>query len=252
MSKKIKKGKKIVLGFVIAITIMTTIAALTHIPIRTTNDFTQRGNEFFKKGDFEAAITDFDHAIKIDPLNAVAHFLRGNTYHEKGEYDKAIEDYCEAIKLELTYANIYNYRGLAYIENGDYEKAIADFSQAIKANPNRVYSSTEKDKKKGASDKAILDSHFATRKDINNTSAYFNRANAYSKKGDYDKAIAEYTQVIKINPNYFAAYINRGLAFDKKGDYDKAVADFILALRIDPNNQTAKASLEMAKIGRGY
>jgi tetratricopeptide (TPR) repeat protein len=57
------------------------------------------------------------------------------------------------------------------------------------------------------------------------TTAYHNRAVAYSLAGDIDKAIADYTKVIKIAPDNASAYANRSRAYASIGDYASAAAD---------------------------
>ena len=42
------------------------------------------------KGDFNAAIADFNRAIELNPKDAVAYSNRGNTKRDKGDLDGAI------------------------------------------------------------------------------------------------------------------------------------------------------------------
>ena len=51
------------------------------------------------------------------------------------QYEAAIEDYDEAIRLEPDYATTYHNRGLAKDALGQYEAAIADYDEAIRLNP---------------------------------------------------------------------------------------------------------------------
>src|SRR5439155_1039818 len=49
---------------------------------------------------------------------AIAHNNRGNGYFRKGEYDSAIEDYDKSIKALPQYAKAFNNRGVAYQKKG--------------------------------------------------------------------------------------------------------------------------------------
>jgi tetratricopeptide (TPR) repeat protein len=60
---------------------------------------------------------------------AFAFTNRGNGYVLKGEYDRAIADYTEAIKLDPNFAAAYNGRAGAYSDQGDVDRAVADYAE---------------------------------------------------------------------------------------------------------------------------
>jgi tetratricopeptide (TPR) repeat protein len=66
---------------------------------------------------------------------ARAYSDRGNAYLCKGEYDKAGADCSEAIRLNPTDATAYANRGTAYLCKGEYDKAIANSTEAIRLDP---------------------------------------------------------------------------------------------------------------------
>jgi len=72
-------------------------------------------------------------AIRLDPKNAEAYYLRGDLYYDDPAvetYDKAIADYTRAIGLDDSKSKYYSSRGDAYYESGEYGKAIADYKAA--------------------------------------------------------------------------------------------------------------------------
>jgi len=97
--------------------------------------FFNSGWEKGNKGDNQAAIADYDQAIRRNPDYAAAYSNRGNARSDLGDNKGAIADYDQAIKLKPDYANAYNYRGNARTALGDKPGAIADYDQAIKLNP---------------------------------------------------------------------------------------------------------------------
>ena len=70
-----------------------------------------RGVAFARKGQIDAAIADFDEAVRLDPRSAGALSNRGNAYIAKGQFDRSIIDYSEAIRLDPGYVPPYGAEG---------------------------------------------------------------------------------------------------------------------------------------------
>ena len=67
------------------------------------NEAFEKGKACLDKKDFDAAITAFTEAIRLDP-KATNYYDRGWSYGKKGDYDKAIGDDTEAIRLNPKFA----------------------------------------------------------------------------------------------------------------------------------------------------
>ncbi len=150
----------------------------------------------------------FDKAVKADPKNSWALFMRAEGWSVKGEYDNAIKDYTDYIRLVPDSSAAYNNRGAAWRAKKEYDKAIDDYTEAIRLDPKYAI-------------------------------AYNNRGAAWHDKKEYDKAIADYTEAIRLDPKYAIAYNNRGQTWDKKKEYQKALADYEKAAEINPNDVDA-------------
>src|ERR1700757_2303878 len=61
-----------------------------------------KGIEDFTKGNYKAAVTDFDTAIAIKPTFEEAFLNRGNTKLKLKDYNNAIADYTKATELKPT------------------------------------------------------------------------------------------------------------------------------------------------------
>jgi tetratricopeptide (TPR) repeat protein len=170
-----------------------------------------RGVAYYFKKDYQAAIKDYDEAIRLDPKKSRAYTNRGAAYKGLGRNDRAIADESEAIRLDPLYPEYYDNRGLSYAENGDYDRAIADYNEAIRLAPQ---------------------ANFLT-----------DRGDSYNRKGDLDRAIADYDRALALNPGFYLAYNNRAAAYETKGDIDHAIADYEAALRINPQLDTAAEGL---------
>ena len=85
---------------------------------------------YYKKGDYDRAIVDFDKVIELNPDDAEAYYNRGNAYYEKQEFAQSIRDYSKAIELKPQFAEAYYNRGEAWLHLREWEKAKSDLTTA--------------------------------------------------------------------------------------------------------------------------
>lgn len=153
-----------------------------------------RGLAFYEIKQYDAAISDFIQALKLNPGFATAYYNRGNAYDARKNYVKAIADYSQAIGYKPEYAKAYNNRGLTYGRVGKFKKAINDFTQAVRIDPTYA-------------------------------KAYNNRGMMYGRLGENDQAIHDFTRAVHVDPNYAKAYYNRAITYFVTGKYSKASED---------------------------
>ena len=97
-----------------------------------------QAKECYNKKDWDGAIRCWSQIIDLpeDQISkenrALALNNRGNALVGKSELDAAIRDYDQAIKLDPEYADPFNGRGVAYDKKGELEHAVRDYDQAIK------------------------------------------------------------------------------------------------------------------------
>jgi tetratricopeptide (TPR) repeat protein len=234
------------------------------------------GDECSQKGEYDAAIINYNQALQLQPQDSDTYYKRGLVRYQLGDYDGAIADYTQAISINPNHAKAYNKSGLARYQIGDYEGAIADYTQAIRIAPNdavayknraniryyigdnqgaiedyaqaiKIYPNSDyKNSKRTHSHPQIGDYQGAIEISFqeieissNDADAYKNRGNFRSSLGDYEGAITDYTQAIKINPNDSDAYYNRGNARHDLGDYEGAIADYTETIKINYNDADA-------------
>ena len=73
--------------------------ALNHIKQLEKKDYYNEAIEKYNKEDFDGAIENLTQVIKIDIEDAEAYSNRGNAYYRLGDYQAAIEDFCKAADL---------------------------------------------------------------------------------------------------------------------------------------------------------
>jgi tetratricopeptide (TPR) repeat protein len=101
---------------------------------RSAHSYTREGFVLSHRGEYRAATTAFDQALKIDSNDAEAYYGRGVTQLCAGQYDAAISDYTSAIRLDPRLID-YRNRSYAYEQTGDYVRALADLNEAINLDP---------------------------------------------------------------------------------------------------------------------
>ncbi len=217
-------------------------------------NYNNRGIAYFRKGDFDLAIADYNEAMRIDRDYSSPYYNRGLTYAKKGDLDRAIADYSEAIRLKPKYASPYYDRGLSYQNKGDLDRALADYNELIRLDPKGSVAYNNRAniyRKRGDLDRAMEGYSEALRVDPKNAIASYNRGLGYIKKGDVERAMADYSEAIRLDPKYAAAYLDRGLAYANKGDLERALTDYNEAIRLDPKYTVAYLDRGLAYANKG-
>lgn len=89
-------------------------------------------------GDYERAVEAFDEAIRLDPRDAEAYYLRGSAYSYLGRFKRALEDGSAAVLLDPTDASSHNERGAGHLNEGRYRRALEEYEEAIRLDPERA------------------------------------------------------------------------------------------------------------------
>ena len=102
------------------------------------NNYIQKGNDAYHKGDFSAAVEYYKDALRKDPRNNTARFNLANALQKKNETAESKKTYDEVIAKadisSLKAESHYN-KALASIKEKDLLNAIASFKESLKQNP---------------------------------------------------------------------------------------------------------------------
>ena len=97
--------------------------------------FAIRGSNYLHQKDYVRSISDFDHAIRLEPGQSMTFVGRGAAYLMKNDLARGIADFDEAIRLDPHNSVAFNNRGWAYYLRKDYVRAVADYDVAIALDP---------------------------------------------------------------------------------------------------------------------
>lgn len=161
----------------------------------TSLNYAKDGNTKLKLRQYEAAITDFNLAVKLNSDSAINYLRRGQCYMGLGKFDKALADFVKASEVEPKRADCFYFKGLVLYSMEKHQEAFDELSVAIKMNPNYY-------------------------------DAYLYRGYSCEGLGQFKSAQYDYTQAIRIKPNEGLAYYRSGLMKQEMNDKKGACADF--------------------------
>lgn len=147
-----------------------------------------KGDELFTKGDYEAAIAAYDNFLSTKPRNVKALYNRGRAQEELGNFQKAEKDFLLALEQDSK-----NTQVLLSLSN--------------------VY---QKQKKHN---NALLYAEYAVEIPGAPAMAYFMKGRALHQIGNTNEAYKEYSTAIKMDKDFGMAYYYRGMlkiATDRK------------------------------------
>lgn len=179
------------------------------------------GQELIDKGSLDAAIREFNTALRINPDFSIAHFNLGFCLDKKGDLNQAINSYMAAIYFDPNSYGAHYKLGFALLKKGDLDAAIKEYKKAIEIKPA-------------------------------DPRTYYSLGLVYAYKKEFNAAIIEFKKVLSISPNDIKAHIHIGLALADKGDLDAAIQKYKEAIRISPNDIDAHNSLGVTLVNKGY
>lgn len=110
------------------------VGLLPHDPAKSIEAVT-RADEQYAKGDFVAAIAEYDQAVDLDPYNPAAWFGRGRAYGRRGDTDRAVSDLEEAVKLAPSNAAAWEALGWARLHSGNDAGALDALNRLLTLRP---------------------------------------------------------------------------------------------------------------------
>lgn len=99
--------------------------------LNNAEDYSHRDFIYYRQGNYDQAIANYNQAIQLQPDYAEAFSNRGQAYTRKGDYDQAIVDYDQAIELEPNKPWHYYARAYTFLHIYDFDRARADFEKAL-------------------------------------------------------------------------------------------------------------------------
>jgi tetratricopeptide (TPR) repeat protein len=173
-----------------------------------------RGSEYFKKGNYDKAIVEFERALQLRQ-DAQVHEDLALALSASGRFQDAAEHYREALKTHSIAENYFQL-GLVLAKMGQYDDAEENFKRAILQKPD-----------------------FAE--------FYFNLAVLYAKSRRLQDAVNNLKQAIHYKPDHVEAHFYLGQAYIAAGDNNGAHQEYQILIKLDSTTAQRLHSLMQQK-----
>jgi len=190
------------------------------------NDFSNMGEEYYKKRDYEAALRAFEHALTVSQSPLISPLadtsLLYNTAmaaYEDENWEKAIQ-YLSELQEETKSSSSCRLLAMAYLESGDTASSREVLMEGVASHNydepvvmllvNQLHGS-------GRDDEAleILDRAIESRPD--NYRFYWAKGLVYQKENRIDEAITSFRKAAELSPDSPALYYHLGVCYYNMG-----------------------------------
>jgi tetratricopeptide (TPR) repeat protein len=206
------------------------------------------------KGQYAAAIPEWQKALEMQPDDAGAHFNFGETLMRAGRIEDGISQLEESIRLNPHFAEAHNNLGVALGRLGRNEEAEKQLRLAIGENPDYA----EAYHNLGSTllvenrlDEAQQQFVKALQLNPDLSAARISLGRTLMAEGHFDEAAAAFRETIAKDPQNPNGYLALGQLEADRNDFDGAAAQFRKVLEIDPGNADAEANLGHALLSSG-
>lgn len=171
-------------------------------------------------GEFEAAISNFVEAIRLEPGAALAYDSLGATYAAVGRIDEAIANGEQAVRLGPTLSTLHNNLSATYLTAGEFDRAVSSARKALEIDPSMA-------------------------------EAFNNLGNVRFTTGEFNDALEDYQKAVTLRPRYAEAWANKGLVLGQLGRTQEAVVALTKAIELDRDSAAAQLGLGKAYMALG-
>ncbi|KAK1789529.1 hypothetical protein P4O66_015450 [Electrophorus voltai] len=231
----------------------------------------EKGNKFFKEGNYDTAIECYSRGMVADPYNPVLPTNRATCFFRLKKYVVAESDCNLAIALDSKYIKAYARRGAARFALQNLEGALEDYEMVLKLDPENLDAQNEITKlnqaipsqrqkddevKKHVPEVPLAvasEPNYVAQEQLRRQEAAVqkDRGNAYFKEGKYEAAVECYSKGMEADATNALLAANRAMAYLKLERYAEAEQDCSKAITLDSTYSKAFARRATARAALG-
>ena len=206
--------------------------------------------------EFEQGLAAVEGALRADPQQGQAYWLRGGLLSSQGQSAEAIAAYRQAVQINPRLSIAWLKLAPLLLKTGATEEAIQHVILAQRlepTNPNSRMALGDLLRHLGRHQEAIKEYKAAADLRPLHGAPQSKLGETYREMGLTTDAIAAFQVSVRLDPKNVSGFMNLGEIFMEQHSYDAAVAMFQAAADVDPRFPEAKAWLEQAQhlAGRG-
>ncbi len=197
-------------------------------------------------GQHAEAIENLRQALKLDPLNALAHFNLARSYFAQQQIDMTIKEANAALALAPYYTHAEELLGTISLQKNDYAQARGHYTNILRTEPDDYVAHYNLGALAMMEEKwAEGESHLraALKTDPQSSEAHNTLGSLYVRRGDLEAASQEFADAVRLEPGSALAHYNLGLVLREQRKIEEAVREFRLALAADPQLSGAREEL---------
>lgn len=209
--------------------------AVPHNPLA----YLARALALFQLDQLDLALSDLEHALRLDENLHVARLVEGCVLLNVGSSDLAEVKLTELIKRDKYCFQAHLLRGQARADQGNYDGARLDFARVIQLAPMLTDGYTKLaaiHSILGRFDDVLTYCNAAIHLDPNENEAYCYRAVVRRIQGDLAGSIADCIQALQINSEDHLPYMVRAMTYIEAGQLEDALKDANVAVLIAPTH----------------
>ncbi|XP_015121416.1 stress-induced-phosphoprotein 1 [Diachasma alloeum] len=235
----------------------------------------QKGNDSYKKKDFDAALKHYNRAVELDPTDITYLLNIAAVYFEQKEYTKCIEQCEKAIDIgrenradfkliakaftrignahkrmgSLKQAKVFYEKSMSEHRTPEIKTLLSDIEQRIKEEERKAYiDPTKAEEEKELGNQKFKDGDYAgavrhyseaIARNPDDAKYYSNRAACYTKLGAFDLGLKDCEKCVELNPKFVKGWVRKGKILQGMQQHTKALKAYQTALGLDPHNAEA-------------
>lgn len=211
---------------------------------------------YFRNGDYQEALDDYEQAIQIDRSDATLHEDKGDIQIVLKRFENALTSYETALRLTPESGPLWGKKGQALFNLGRYSEAEIAYQQAIRCTPDKAdffIGLGDTRLAPGRLKGAIASYERGCQLEPGNAQFHIKLGDAHLKNANVKQALASYESAYKLEPTNAQSCVKLGDVYLSLSSHIKAIDYYEQAIRLQPQDakihrSKARAQFAFAKL----